>query len=211
MPLDGSMLTAIASELQAVASPSVSCITVRNVCYEYLKVFVTVSFKANEDSGLCQQQLNEVLINALSPWCSQTLPHLDIGCGIAYVDQLANLIRNQPYVAQQSAVCIAQTWQTGETHHLRWVNEGQAATPTTPWSVLVSAAEHGIELASGDQVPTEPPEGIGSMTVGADFIVEASHLLGAPPPRTGYNYVLAMRVPGAARPGPAPKPSPSQP
>jgi hypothetical protein len=192
-PFDGATLAAMADAVAPLASPAIEQLTVRNVRFEYLRVFVSVSLQPGSDAGICQQQLNDALVQRLSPWLREAAPRLDIGGGAVALTELASVVRAQPYVAAQGPLRVAQSWVEGQTHRLLWWSEGDTLTPAAPWGVLAPVAQHAIVVDGAGQPLDPAPEGIGSMRIGSEFTVETdSQPPAGPAPADTRRYVLAV-------------------
>jgi hypothetical protein len=176
-PLPMSTLELVAHHLQALASPLIRQITVRNLSYERLKVFFKVLFKSNHQTSVGIAQLNQTIIEFLQPWQSEALPYLDIGIGSIAVLDIARLIRKQAFVERLGPVTVQQSWHDATGFHMVVLDESGVARSKSPWSVLVSATQHGITpvaASAGSSIPATVM-GIGSLVIGDDFIIDHGH------------------------------------
>lgn len=169
--LPSSLLSGVAAALQAVASPQINRITVRNIACESVTVHVSLRLRA-DSPGDAQKRLNAALNAALSPWQQQG--HLDIGCGAVQAAALASMLQALPYVDEVGPLALSQLCLDQGQYRLRWADDqgGQAAIwPSTPWSMLVPVAQHQLNL---NLAPLGQLEGIGVLAVARDFVVSAA-------------------------------------
>ena len=164
----------IADYLQDRVSPFVD-FDVVNPRYEEIRYRVTLKFKAKESEGFYIRQLNQDLINYLSPWAYDYKADVTFGSAI-HRSSLIHFITSLSYVDFIGDVELVD-------HVLiRQNSEGlvskQPLTPLKqdvvenrfPDSILVSSPNHFIDLAT-DQFEAIQFSGVGYMVVGTDFIV----------------------------------------
>ena len=164
----------IADYLQARISPFVD-LDVVNPRYEEIRYRVTLKFKAKESEGFYIRQLNQDMINYLSPWAYDYKADVTFG-GAIHRSSLIHFITNLPYVDFIGNVELID-------HVLIRQDSGGLVTrqPLTPLnqdvvenrfpdSILVSSPNHFIDLVT-DEFEAMQFSGIGYMAVDVDFIV----------------------------------------
>ncbi|MEM8641103.1 MAG: hypothetical protein AAGG51_20160 [Cyanobacteria bacterium P01_G01_bin.54] len=168
------LLREIEAYLQARTSPFVN-IVAKNPRYEQIKYRVAVRFHSVTDQGYFLQQLNQELVQFLSPWAYAE--HRDIPFGSRvhrsaiihfletrpYVDYVANLkLIEQVSLASAMGARHEPTYRVNPTH-LAQVSQADA--------ILVSAPEHIIDPITTSDYEAAVFEGIDYMRVGVDFRV----------------------------------------
>ncbi|MFZ6774434.1 hypothetical protein ACO0LB_17145 [Undibacterium sp. SXout7W] len=171
-PIPVETLELVARHVQALASPFIRKITVRNLSYDTLTVCVNVIFKNDKKTSVYQSELNQFICDYLSPWKKELQAHLNIGAGSVLVADLARLIREQVYVQQIGPLVITQAWHTEDGYGINTIDESGTVLSTSPWSVLVPVAQHRILALTDAQL--EPDVGVGSLVIGGDFILAAN-------------------------------------
>lgn len=192
-PLSLPALAEVAYYLRKACADTVRTIWVRNLDYEYVKVFVNVEFIAGADIDASVIRLNAAIADHLAPWLRDSALALLVGAGCIRGHQLADFIRKQPYVARIGKVVMSLLRKAAGGDSLRWVDEAGTAALATPWSVFVPASRHGIKPCEPSTAPLgTPPCGIGSLTVNADLLAEASAPAGPAAAGSGDTYFIAI-------------------
>ncbi len=129
-------LTKIAEYLTEYA-PDFVRITVTNPEYEEIKVNFNVQFNSGLDKGLYTTELNQSIINFLSPWLYDAAADITFG-GRIHRSSILDFVEKQSYVDFVTEFtmdhCVNERWK---------LNVEEAITTTTS-SALTSAAKHDI-------------------------------------------------------------------
>lgn len=208
--VDQTTLRGALNLLRPYVSPFLRRLTVRNPAYERLKVIAAVRLKRATSGAYYLNLLSSELNAALAPWHTLADGRLPIGYGAIDGNTIASFIRQRDYVESLDDFHMVVLYNvspdgTGNDWRESWYGQDDRVRPGTPWSVLVPAGDHVLKQIDGpaeegtdrtkpsDAPPPDPaPAGIGSLTIGEDFIAAP-----ASPPAP---------VPGGATPGPTPAP-----
>ena len=164
----------IADYLQDKVSPFVD-FDVVNPRYEEIRYRVTLTFREKENEGLYIRQLNQDIINYLSPWAYDSQADVTFG-GAIHRSSLIHFIKNLSYVDYIGSlelvdhVLIGQDANGLASRQLLTPLAQDAVATRFPDSILVSSPDHYIDLIS-EQYEAIQFSGIGYMAVGVDFIV----------------------------------------
>ncbi|CAG9186471.1 baseplate J/gp47 family protein [Cupriavidus pampae] len=176
--LDAATLDAMERHLRACAPPGAT-ICVRNAAYERAQVRCSVRLARDRHPGAALRQLNQAIIEHLSPWHANGLG-AEFDWSVRAEDMEA-LLRAQPGVEEVGRVSmlhiVRNDRQFNALHDTAThVIHGEARTlrPAQPWSLLLPTRTHLIELRDqlGPLVPQ--PTGIRRLAVGGTFIVGRS-------------------------------------
>jgi len=176
--LDSAVLDEMERHLQSCAPPGAS-VRVRNAAYERAQVRCMVQLTRGSHPGAALRQLNQAIVEHLSPWH----PH---GLGSAFdwsvhAEEMEAFLRAQPDVDAVGRVSMLHIVRNDRQFNaLRdtatHVIDGEASTlrPAQPWSLLLPTRRHLIELCDeiGSLVPRRT--GIRRLEVGSTFIVGRS-------------------------------------
>lgn len=193
-------LRAVLDLLRPYVSPFLRRLTVRNPSYEQVKVVAAVRLKPGKSATFYLNELAAELDSALTPWLAQGAQRQPIGYGAIDGNAVASFIRQREYVAELVEFHIEVIYNvsadgTGNDWRVVWFDQNQHVRPSTPWSMLVPADSHRLELAGADsgKTPDLAPAGIGSYTIGEDFVAAPSTSAttqGAAPPATQRTYYV---------------------
>ena len=164
----------IADYLQHKVSPFVD-FKVVNPRYEEIRYRVTLAFREKENEGLYIRQLNQDIINYLSPWAYDSQADVTFG-GAIHRPSLIHFIMNLPYVDFIGSLELVD--HVLIEHDSNGLISRQLLTPLAqdavatryPDSILVSSPAHYIDLVA-EQFEAIQFSGVGYMAVGVDFIV----------------------------------------
>lgn len=195
-------LRAVLDALRPYVSPFLQRLTVRNPSYEQVKVVAAVRLKPGKSGTFYLNELASELDAALAPWRTQGARRQPIGYGAIDGNAVASFIRQRDYVAELIRFHIEVLYNVsadgaGNDWRVVWFDQNQQVRPSTPWSVLVPADSHRLELAGdesdGGKAPELAPAGIGSYTIGDDFVAAPSTstaVQGASPASTRRTYYV---------------------
>lgn len=172
---DAALLEAMRANLQACA-PNGARVLVRNAAYERVQVRCILRLVAGSHPGAMLRQLNQALVEYLSPW------HVDgIGADFDWsvrADTLEAFLRAQPGVDAVGKLSMLHIVRNDRqfnvlhdtaTHTIR--GEARTLRPAQPWSLLLPTRRHLLELRD-DIGPLVPHvTGIRRLEVGSTFIV----------------------------------------
>ena len=164
----------IADYLQDRVSPFVD-FEVVNPRYEEIRYRVTLKFKHQESEGFYLRQLNQDIINYLSPWAYSNQADVTFG-GAIHRSSLIHFITNLSYVDFIGNVelidhaLIRRDSEGFITKQLLTPLDQDMVKTRFPDSILVSSPNHFIDLVT-DEFEALQFSGIGYMVVGVDFIV----------------------------------------
>ena len=190
------VLETIEAHLKKITSPFAN-ICVRNPTYQPVMVRVAIHFKEGYNVNFYKQQANEDLKSFLAPWAYDPYAHIPFGNTI-YGNEVVNFLEERPYVEFVAAIKLflhqggtrfisVETLQAEEdltpastdpdadenvVKSLDTIKE-YAAAATLPDAILVSAAEHIIDVIDGDiYTVVENLYGIGYLQIFLDFEVD---------------------------------------
>lgn len=166
--LSQARLLEIGQFLLKLSSPFVKRLHLRHVEKECLKVYAKISLRPNNDAGQTSQQLNAMLCSYLSCWKNFPDIHVNVGCDMMQVAQIAAFIKAHSMVAQLLQIEVSQHIQNNGSGAVIWLDQNGTAYPSTPWSALDSASQHDIQIVDTSS-PGLPLSVIGNMTVDQDF------------------------------------------
>jgi hypothetical protein len=138
--VDADTLDQILTHVQARAGMQVR-VAVKNPSYQKVRLDFQVRFRAGYDFNHYRVQLEEALVQALSPWAFADGPEIGFG-GAVYRSVLLDLVEELPYVDYVTEFRMF-SW-TGEKIDR---TDRDVARPATPDAILVSDAEHSIAEA----------------------------------------------------------------
>lgn len=178
--LDSAVLDEMECHLQSCAPPG-AIVRVRNAAYERAQVRCTVQLSRDSHPGAALRQLNQAIVEHLSPWH----PH---GLGAEFdwsvhAEEMEAFLRAQPGVQAVGRVSMLHIVRNDRQFNaLRdtatHVINGEASTlrPAQPWSLLLPTRRHLIELSDEIEVGSSAPRrtGIKRLEVGSTFIVGRS-------------------------------------
>lgn len=160
----------IAEYLQKLMPPAVKVI-VRNPRFEEVTYRLAVKFTDGYDRGYYLNKLNDDMKRFLSPWAYEQEAEINFGSSV-YSASLINYLEKQPYVdyianfnpLRQTIKHAAYT----EVLPL-FLSEDNAVTTKYPDSILVSAANHIIDVITTEVYDPSAFQGIGYMKIESDF------------------------------------------
>ncbi|MCP4121841.1 MAG: hypothetical protein GY751_08825 [Bacteroidetes bacterium] len=168
-------LESIKSFLEKIQNPFIT-LDVENPFFEEIKVEFNVKFHDEFDKGFYKGQLNKDIKKHLSPWAYTEGEDISFD-GVIHKSRIIDFIEELEYVDYLTCFKMYQIIDGDETG-LEDINE---AKPTKSASLLVSASDHTIDTEKlltddcscedGNVTNQVITDGIGTMTVALDFIV----------------------------------------
>jgi hypothetical protein len=113
-----------------------------------------------------------------------------IGSGRVQGYELAKFIQKRPYVRQLQKLAMLHTYQTEKGYFSEWRSVEQRVWASSPWAVLIPAANHGI-VAVGPGV-SDLDEGVRNLTVGADLVMNQADAKEKKEKSTEQRYFLVI-------------------
>ena len=163
------VLRQIEEFIKPLTSVFVTDIHVINPVYETLKVFANVEFIGDGDASYYSDDLDVAISEYLQPWRHTPPQPMYIGSGRVQGYELAKFIQQRPYVRQLQKLAMLHTYQTENGYFSEWRSVEQRVWASSPWAVLIPAANHGI-VAVGPGA-SDLDEGVRNLTVGADLVM----------------------------------------
>lgn len=165
-------LNSIQAFLSELVSPFVHVI-VTNAHYEEIRVICKVKFRGYESSSYYEALLQKEITGYLSSWLSDNTLEEEFGKSIYKSDAMA-YIQNLyfvDFVTEFSMVKIIQEngYELYDTARGKEIEE--EIWVTYPWSILISASKHNIQVIDDPAYASPKPRGIDNMELGIDFIV----------------------------------------
>ena len=168
------LLATMATYLRQRCPPE-SEIKVRNPIYIHVKVRCWVCLQEGVDRAYAEQQLQQALIKALSPWSHDADADVSIG-GQVFVTDIAAAIDPLPFVNYLEKLSLFLVDASGQPLQGVGVNTsvgdaGSEASLQAPGAdtVLISYSQHDIEFISPHASPLVSSTGIGILKIGLDF------------------------------------------
>ncbi len=164
-------LAKIKMYLTTHVSPFVT-IEVRNPVFVQVKLRFTAVFKDGWNDSSCIDQLNRELIRYFSPWGYDSDMDIEIGATISD-SQVIHFINARPYVDYLTNLNFFQTLDGTNFVRMFRNTRGEISVGRDyPNAILTSAANHDIDVLSGNGYKDEDFHGIGYMRTGLDFQVK---------------------------------------
>jgi hypothetical protein len=168
------LLATMATYLRQRCPPE-SEIKVSNPTYIHVKVRCWVCLQEGVDRAYAEQQLQQALITALSPWSHDAEADVSIG-GQVFVTDIAAAIDPLPFVNYLEKLSLFLVDASGQPLQGVGVNTsvgdaGSEASLQAPGAdtVLISYSQHDIEFISPHAAPLVSSTGIGILKIGLDF------------------------------------------
>jgi hypothetical protein len=166
-------LKAIQCYLKEIASVF-SEIEVSNPFYERVKVIASVKFRnSGMDEGYYTTLLNDELKSFLTPWLWDKNGEDHFGNSV-FESRILSFIQNRPYVDFVSGFSLVKTINDEgimELNDTANMDDSEELKSTYPWSILVSADEHDIQVIKKETYIEAQKRSILNMVIGSDFII----------------------------------------
>lgn len=147
-------------------------ITVRNPAYEQIQVRCKVKFRQGAKRGFYLNELNQEIVNYLSPW-SLTGFEAKFGWRIR-CNEIQSHIHGFKYVASVSGLSLLQIRQEDDgKYQLADTARSMAseAEPAHPWSIAIPVRRHLIEVVDESGTWSLEETGIADLAIGSTFIL----------------------------------------
>lgn len=166
------LLEDIKNYLSNFLSPFVK-LEVKNPIYQQLSYRVGVKFYKEFEQGSYVNQLNDELVQFLTPWAYGQQADIDFG-NVLHSSSVVQFIEQRPYVEYVASLSLTQYIPSSDgTGQLQPINSGTGLAQTlSPEAILVSAATHMINMLSNTgQGYVEATTGIGYFKIGESFYI----------------------------------------
>jgi len=153
-------------------APDVVEMSVRNPTYLQVVTRCTIKFNSGLDAIFYKAKLIEEIKRFLSPWAFDDAQNIHLG-GTLDAGVLVNFIAERSYVDFVANLKLFQS-TSGEnfTDVMSLPHQKNAVIPNEPNMVIVSAANHFIDIADENNYDEDAQKGINHMIVETDFEVE---------------------------------------
>ncbi|MBT9314475.1 baseplate J/gp47 family protein [Leptothoe spongobia] len=167
------LLKEIETFLQAHTSPFVN-VVVKNPRYEQIKYRIGVRLREGYEQGYYLQQINQELVQFLSPWAYEKQADISFGSSI-HSSTVIHFVETRPYVDYVTNLKLIEQSFVDEDQQdsaTLQVNTTNLAQVRRPDSILVSAPTHIIDIITTEDYEEEAFEGIDYMIIDLDFILK---------------------------------------
>jgi hypothetical protein len=168
------LLEQVRLDLQSVAPPQ-ALLTIKNPEYEPLKFRVAIRFNAGFGPGIYSPEVSTEIKKLLTPWADSQAEPQQLG-NLMYFTEVINHLERLPYVDYVAVLKgFGQKTQFEGTDDERkqwWPIEEKSVRVSRPDALLVSDAQHKVDIIAGEHFNPEDYMGIGYMVVELDNIVE---------------------------------------
>jgi hypothetical protein len=168
------VLNMIQRAVARTVSPFVKAI-VTNAYYEEIRVNCQVHFKGYESTSFYLEKLQKEITGYLSSWLSDNAIEEEFGQNVYKSDAMA-YIQNLDFVAFVTEFSIVKIIHESD-HDYEFNDTARDAAfeeeikVLYPWSILISAQSHNIQVISDPAYASPKPRGIDNMELGMDFII----------------------------------------
>lgn len=167
-------LNSVQRYLEGLSSPFVNVI-VTNPHYEEIRVNCQVQFRGYQSQSFYEEQLQKEITGYLSSWLSPNDLEEEFGKNVYKSDAMA-YIQNLDFVDFVTEFSIVKiNHDHGEDYELkdtaREEEYEEEIKVLYPWSILISAKRHNIQVIHDPAYASPKPRGIDNMELGMDFII----------------------------------------
>lgn len=166
------LLEDIKNYLSSFLSPFVK-LEVKNPIYQQLNYRIGVKFYKQFEQGSYVKQLNDELVQFLTPWAYGQQADIDFG-NVLHSSSVIQFIEQRPYVEYVTSLSLTQYVPSSDgTGQLQPINSSSGLAQTlSPEAILVSSPTHSIDMLSRDSsgriIATT---GIGYFKIGESFYI----------------------------------------
>lgn len=168
------VLNSIQRAVSSIVSPFVKVI-VTNAYYEEIRVNCQVHFKGYESTSFYLEKLQQEITEYLSSWLSENPIEEEFGKNVYKSDAMA-YIQNLEFVDFVTEFSIVKIIHESEHDYefndtAREKEFEEEIKVIYPWSILISARSHNIQVINDPAYASPKPRGIDNMELGMDFII----------------------------------------
>jgi len=155
-------------------------IHIMNPVYEPIVINANIVFLQgnNKDDGKYLNLLYEKLKHFLCPWLKNEMLIFDLS--IKQTDIL-DFIKSLPFVSFVSGFSIGHIYKDESNNYLLndtaiKSKDSEFISASTPWSILVPANQHSINILTNEEYQPATPTTLDNMRLGTDFIIGTANL-----------------------------------
>jgi hypothetical protein len=169
--VNGMQLREIEEYIKGLSSPFVR-IKVRNPAYEKIQVRCKVQFSPGKAGGYYLRQLNQALVDYLSPW-NETGYTAQFGWRIRRYD-LKSYIRSLDYINFVTDFSLLRVAEDDSGYYSLFdtvARQVKDISPHYPWSIAIPFKQHYLEISEKAEVVKPVVTGINELEIGSNFII----------------------------------------
>jgi hypothetical protein len=169
--VDAMLLKEIEEYVKGLSSPFVA-IKVRNPAYEKIQVRCRVQFSRGRAGGHYLKELNQALVDYLSPW-NETGYTAEFGWRVRRYD-LKSYIHNLDYinfVTDFSLLRVAEDDNGDYSLFDTVTRQNKEVEHLCPWSIAIPFEQHYIEVLEKAEMKEPDVTGIDELEIGSNFII----------------------------------------
>jgi hypothetical protein len=169
--VNGMLLKEIGEYVKGLSSPF-GTFKVRNPAYEKIQVRCKVQFRRGKAGGYYIKELNQALVNYLSPW-NKTGYTTRFGWCVRRYD-LKSYIRNLDYINFVTDFSMLRVAEDDNGYYSLFdtvARQVKEITPLFPWSIAIPFKQHYIEVSEEAEVIKPAVTGINELEIGSNFII----------------------------------------
>ena len=169
------LLKELREYVQSIASPSI-VIKVRNPAYEQIQVRCKVKFKPGVAQGWAFNELNQAIVDFLSPWSVSGIK-AKFDWSIRCYDIQAHL-QELDYIESISGFSLLKIVEDDARHHHQLSDTKRSnaseVVPSFPWSIAIPTKSHLIEVEEKNGTWEAQLTGVAKLSIGSTFILSRS-------------------------------------
>jgi hypothetical protein len=169
--VDGTLLKEIQDYVAALSS-SFATIKVRNPAYEKIQVRCMVQFAHGKAGGYYLQELNQALVDYLSPWNKTGYTDKFGWCVRRY--DLKSFIRNLDYIDFVTDFSMLRVSEDDKGYYSLFDTVARQVKEINwlfPWSIAIPFKQHYIKVLEKAEVIEPDKTGISELKIGSNFII----------------------------------------
>ncbi len=170
--VNGLLLKKIEEYVKGLSSPFVT-IKVRNPAYELIQVRCRVQFRRGKAGGYYLKELNQALVNYLSPWNETGGYTTRFGWRVRRYD-LKSYIRNLDYINFVTDFSMLRVAEDDNGYYSLFdtvARQVKEIGPLSPWSIAIPFRQHYIEVSETEEVVEPAVTGLDELEIGSNFII----------------------------------------
>ncbi|MCR9173731.1 MAG: baseplate J/gp47 family protein [bacterium] len=168
------VLNLVQNYISDIASPFVN-VEVTNAYYEEIRVNCQVHFSGYESKNFYLEKLQKKITEYLSSWLAENPSDGEFGKNVYKSDTMA-YIQNLDFVDFVTEFSIVKIVRDDEENYdlkdtAREIEFEEEIKVKFPWSILISAKSHNIQVINDPAYASPKARGIDNMELGMDFII----------------------------------------
>jgi len=169
------LLKEIKEYVEKIASPAIK-IRLRNPAYEQIQVRCRVKFKSGVAQGWAFNELNQAIVDFLSPWDGSGI-NAKFDWSIRCYDIQAHL-QKLDYIESISGFSLLKIVEDDARQHHQLSDTKRSntseVTPSFPWSIAIPTKSHLIEVEGEKGTWEAQLTGVSNLSIGSTFILSRS-------------------------------------